>query len=160
MTPAAKKARIESLRNLVENYGRQGKGRDPICMEALEELSRLEHGGLDFQKSLLAIRAAAKQRKFLSYKDIADINGLSWNAARRPLDRHLYELMDYCNRHGWPLLPAIVVHKDNVATGMKNESGLLGFARGAQELGIDPGSNLLRFLRDEQERVFSWAAEV
>ena len=58
---------------------------------------------------------------------------------------------------GVPLLSAIVVRKPHVATGEMEESNRAGFLAAAREMGIAVMDED-RFVREEQEAVFAWAA--
>jgi hypothetical protein len=116
----------------------------------------VEAGRLDLARSLSAIRAAADQRRCLSYADVAAASFLPWNAARRRMDPHLYALCALSLARGGPMLSAVVVNKHLVASGRMEGRALAGFTAMAQRLGAriaDP----VAFLRDEQQKVFDWA---
>lgn len=145
------------LNNLIDNHRRQGAVDAPAYIAALAEHGRRRGAGLDFQTTKAAILAAAKERRFLSYLDIANASGVAWNKVHRNIGRHLDELLEWAHRSGLPLLTAIVVNKPNVATGRLEESALKGFVEGARRLGlvvVDHDD----FLAEQQERVFQWAA--
>ena len=55
------------------------------------------------------------------------------------------------------MLSAIVVNKPNISTGMMEDDALKGFISAARLLGI-PVVDDVQFLRDQQEKVFVWAA--
>jgi|GEM_PF-5358945 hypothetical protein len=67
---------IGQLENLIENHRRQGATNAPLYIDALRELEKRKGKGLDFDKSLSIILEAAKERRFLSYKELADASGL------------------------------------------------------------------------------------
>ncbi|MGV3510819.1 MAG: hypothetical protein ACO1OX_02320 [Novosphingobium sp.] len=148
----------KQIRNLIENYQRQNKGSDPYYHELLEENSRRSGNGLDFQKTLEAVKAAAREGRFLAYKELADRSGCEWNKVRHSIPRHLQALLEYCHARGMPLLSAIVVNKHNAQTGRLDEASLTGFVRGVEEIGLvvaDPES----FLANEQQKIFEWAKD-
>lgn len=113
---------------------------------------------LDLGASLAAIRAAAEQRRFLSYGAVAAASRMPWTAARRRMDPHLFDLCRRATARGWPLLSAIVVDQGSVAHGAMRGRPLIGFARAAERCGRVVGPDAASFLAGEQERVFDWAA--
>jgi DhnA family fructose-bisphosphate aldolase class Ia len=112
---------------------------------------------LDPARSLAAIRAAARQRRCLSYAAVAAASFLPWHAARRQMDPHLFKLCAEAKAHGWPLLSAIVVNKHLVAERRMEGRTLAGFTAMANRLGARIGTDPAAFLRSEQDRVFDWA---
>jgi len=110
-------------------------------------------------QTLAAIRAAARDRRFLSYGDVAAASGVPWSAARRRMDPHLYALCRQATVRGWPLLSAIVVDKPSVPHGAMRGRPLIGFARAAERCGRILGGDAAAFLAEEQQRVFDWAAQ-
>lgn len=100
---------------------------------------------------------AATERRFLSYKDLAGASGADWSKVRYAVNTHLGGLVDFARGKGWPLLSAIIVSQQNVATGKREPATLRGFVEAAHALGyaiVDDEA----FLREQQERVFAWAA--
>ncbi len=87
---------------------------------------------LDLQKSYTAILDAARKRQFLSYGDLAAANDMPWSQARRRMPLHLGQLVTIAHERGWPLPSAIVVNRENVATGLLEGSGLEGFLAAAR----------------------------
>ena len=69
----------EQLQNLVDNHRKQNATGAPLYLAALSERQRRKGKGLDFEKSFQIIRAAAKERRFLSYKELADASGAEWS---------------------------------------------------------------------------------
>lgn len=156
MTPEERKARVASLANTVENFGRQGLGNDERCLAALEELNRLR-SHLEFRKSVTAIRTVAEQRHYISYGDVGAASGFAWKEARRTIDRHLDELCRWAHLRGWPLITALVVEKPNVTSGKLEGVALDGFIRTAKRLDRYVTGDEKAFLKAEQESVFAWA---
>ena len=113
---------------------------------------------LDFDKSFQIIRQAAKDRRFISYGELADASGADWTQVHYSMFGHLWDLVEYAHRRGWPMLSAIVVNRQNVATGDLEPKSLKGFVAAARQLGFDV-TNEEAFLRDQQSRVFDWAKE-
>jgi hypothetical protein len=148
----------EQLQNVIDNFRKHKKTDDPIYVSALAEMDERKGKGLNFSASLAAITKAAKERRFISYKELADQSGVSWGLAHYAIGRHLYNLVEYSHRQGWPLLSAIVVNLPNLKTGKMEPSSLKGFISAAKLLGfeiVDEES----FLREEQTKVFAWAQE-
>jgi hypothetical protein len=113
--------------------------------------------GLEFKKTLNLLWKAARQRRFVTYKDIADANGASWNKVRFAMIGHLFDLNQGAAHRGIPMLSAIVVDKIHVKTGRKEPSGLKGFVEGARLLGF-PVDDPEAFHMAQQQACFIWAA--
>src|SRR3546814_4537111 len=73
---------------------------------------------LDLQTSYRAILGAARERRFISYGDLAKANGAEWQKVRHAMNHHLGELVGIATDRGWPMPSAIVVNKSNVDTGV------------------------------------------
>jgi hypothetical protein len=70
---------------------------------------------------------------------------------------HLWRLVEYAHRKGWPMLSAIVVNQRNVATGKMEPETLKGFIAAAKDLGyVVTGEE--GFLKEQQGLVFQWGA--
>lgn len=144
------------LKNLIANHQRLNATGQPLFREALNELERRKGKGLDFEKSMAIIRRAAEQGRFLSYKELADESGAEWTHVHYSIGVHLWQLVQYADVSGWPMLSAIVVNQENVKSGRMEPETLKGFIGAAKALGhtiIDPEL----FLREQQKRVFEWA---
>ncbi len=157
MTPKEREERIDALETLLANFTRAGRLRDARCVAAMEELNRLRTPGLQFRRSLDAIRAAAERRVFLTYGDVAVANDITWRAARMRMDPHLFDICRWATARGWPLLTAIVVDQDSRGHGGMTGVPLIGFARCAERCSRIVGADPAAFLRAEQQRVFDWA---
>jgi len=107
----------EQLKNLIDNHRRKLATDSLTYLDALAEQARRSGQGLDFNKSFSIIRRAAAERRFVSYKELADASGADWNRVHYSIGGHLWSLVEYAHRRGWPMLSAIVVNKQNVATG-------------------------------------------
>jgi hypothetical protein len=148
----------DELKNLIENHRRHKVTSAPVYLEALREWQIRKGKGLDFDKSYKIIKAAAKERQFLSYKDLADASGADWDLVRHSLGGHLWDLVEFADRNRWPMLSAIVVNKPNVSTGTMEPPSLKGFIAAARDLGY-PITDEEDFLREQQDLVFAWAKD-
>ena len=146
----------QELQNLIDNHRRKGATGAPLYLEALRELGKRKGMGLEFDKSYRLILQAARQGKFLSYKDLADGSGADWNQVHYSVGGHLWDLVEYADRKGWPMLSAVVVNKPNLRTGTMEPETLKGFVGAARQLGYEVDDDEA-FLREQQERVFEWA---
>ncbi len=145
----------KQLQNVIDNHRRHRKTTEPAYLDALAEQARRKGKGLDFDKTFALVRAAAAERRFLSYKQLAEESGADWSKVRYAVDGHLGELIAYAHGKGWPLLSAIVVNQPNLATGTMEPATLKGFAA-ARDLGYT-ATDEEAFLREQQDRVFAWA---
>lgn len=144
------------LNNLIANHRSKKATENPIYLDALRE-NEMRHGrGFDFDKSFAIIRTAAKERRFISYKDLSDASGAQWNQVHYSVGGHLWRLVEYAHRKNWPMLSAIVVNKNNTDTGAMEPETLKGFVAAAKSLGY-PVLDDEAFLREQQELVFAWA---
>lgn len=146
----------KQLKALIENHRAKNATDRPLYLAALEEYAARRGKGLSFAKSMQVIRQAARTGHFLSYKDLADESGAVWNTVHYSVGQHLWDLVEYAHRRGWPMLSAIVVNKENVATGDMKDETLAGFVSAATALGhvVDKPVD---FLREQQRLVFAWA---
>lgn len=154
-----KEMTTERLRIFIDNHRRSAKIKEPLCIEAMNELDQRLSQGLKFQTSFRIIRAAAKEGRFICYKDLADASGVDWGAAHYAINDHLWRLVEFAALKGWPMLSAVVVNKPNVDSGRMKPDTLKGFIQAARELGHDDIVDEEAFLRDQQKRVFDWAQE-
>ena len=146
----------DELQNLIDNYRRKGATDQKVYIEALAEHAKRKGKGLNFETTMRVIRKAAADGRFLSYGQLAEASRADWNQVRYAMGPHLDDLLEYCHRNGLPLLSAIVVNKPNLESGNLEPDSLKGFVAGARRLGIPVTDNQL-FLREQQEKVFSWA---
>ncbi|MFP5077950.1 hypothetical protein ACLE20_11640 [Rhizobium sp. YIM 134829] len=145
------------LANLIANYRRLGRVDDPAYLDALSEMARRKGGGLNFEKTFNAVVKAAKEGRFLSYKQLAEESDVEWSRVRYAANQHLRDLLDDAHRRGWPLLSAIIVNQHNLQDGHMEPSTLRGFCEAARALGYAVADEE-DFLKDQQKRVFEWAA--
>jgi hypothetical protein len=147
----------DELKNLIDNHRRHKATSAPVYLDALRELQIRKGKGLEFDKSFEIIRDAAKERRFLSYKDLADASGADWNQVHYSIGGHLWDLVEFAYRNDWPMLSAVVVNKPNVGSGTMEPETLKGFIGAARELGYQV-TDEEAFLREQQAHVFAWAA--
>ena len=145
----------EQLNNLIENHRRQKATSAPIYKDAFREREVRKANGLDFHKSFQIIKAAARERNFISYKDLADASGADWGKVHYAIGGHLWDLVEFADLNDWPMLSAIVVNKPNVGSDKMEPETLKGFIGAAQLLGYVI-THEEAFLREQQEKVFAW----
>jgi len=146
------------LENLIENHRRKRATHAPLYVDALRELGKRKGKGLEFDKSLSVIRNAAKDGRFLGYKELVDASGADFNQVRFAINSHLWDLVEYSHLKHRILFSAIVVNTPNVATGMMDPPTLKGFV-GAARLLEYAVTDEESFLKEQQARVFAWARE-
>ena len=146
-------AQIETL---IENHRAKKATGAPLYSDALRELEKRKGKGLDFDKSLSIIWQAAKERRYLSYKELADASGADWTQVHYEIGRHLWGLLEYAHQKELPMLSAIVVNKSNVDSGKMERDTLKGFVGAARLLGYSV-TDEEAFLREQQARVFASA---
>ena len=88
------------IENLIANHRRLNATDRPLYLEALEERATRKGLGLRFKTSFEIIRKAAAQRRFLSYKDLADASGAQWTRVHYAIGKHLWELVEFSHRKG------------------------------------------------------------
>jgi hypothetical protein len=148
----------EQLETLVENHRRKGVTEGALYVAALAELGRRAGRGLDFKKSFAVIRTAAMEKRFVSYKELAEAGGADWSySVRNRVIKHLWWLVHDAHRKGWPMLSAIVVNIQNVKSGEMEPETLKGFIASARHLGMLV-TDEKKFLREQQSEVFAWAS--
>lgn len=146
------------LDNLIENHRRHDKLRAKLYLDCLAERARRSGKGLSFEKSFDVILGAAKDGRFLSYKELADSSGAKWTQVNHSVAQHLGHLVEYAERRGWPMLSTIVVNKPNVASGKMDPDTLDGLVTSAEALGYTVDDAAV-FLKEQQQRVFDWAQD-
>jgi hypothetical protein len=110
--------------------------------------------GLKLANSLTVIESAAKLRKFICYKDLADASGVEWTRARLMIFSHLWDLVSVSHEQFGFMISAVVVNKQRIETGEMDKETLDGFVRAAERLGFDV-TQPEQLLRDQQEAIFA-----
>lgn len=113
---------------------------------------------LNLQTTYRAIIDAARERRYISYGELAVANGVDWNKAHFPLFNQLGELMRMAVERGWPLPSSIVVNRANLVKGRLEGSSRDGFVSAARKLGLNVGDPDT-FVKKQQERMFEWAID-
>ena len=111
---------------------------------------------LDLRRTYRAILNAARERRFISYGDLARANDANWQRVRRKMNRHLGDLVEIAATRNWPIPSAIVVPQDNMETGVLDGTARDGFINAAKEFGYhvsDPAD----FVEEQQQAMFTWA---
>ena len=144
------------LDRLIKNHHDKGRTAAPLCQAALAERARRKAPGVDIRKSLEQLYIAARERRCLCYKDLADASGADWSKVRYLVTGQLGDIVALAKEKGLPMLSAIVVNKPDVESGRMRGGALEGFAAAARWLGLDYGS--AGALQEEQrEAVFDAA---
>ena len=110
---------------------------------------------LDLKKTYRAILNAARDKRFISYGDLAKANDADWQKVRYEMNRHLGNLVKIAATHNWPMLTAIVVNQNNLETGTLDGTTRDGFINAAEEFGFDV-SDRAAFVKEQQLAMFDW----
>lgn len=114
---------------------------------------------LDLDRSIEAIRAAAAERRFISYGGIASANSIPWSMSIRSQMRpHLEGVCSRMLTLAGAMISAIVVNQTNLRTGSLDPQSLAGFADCARRLGFGIVDDREAFLRGQQRLTFVWGA--
>lgn len=111
---------------------------------------------LDLQTTYRTILDSARERRFISYGDLAKANGADWSKVRRAMNHHLGDLVEMAAKRDWPMPSAIVVNKYNIKTGLLEGDARDGFINAAQTYGFDVSDPAL-FVKEQQQALFDWA---
>ena len=111
---------------------------------------------LDLRKTYRAILDAARDRRFISYGDLARANDANWQKVRHEMNRHLGDLVKIAAARDWPMPTAIVVTQNNTETGTLDGTARDGFVNAAKEFGFDV-SDPKAFVEAQQQAMFAWA---
>ncbi len=148
------------LQNLINNHEVKRETRAPLYFQAVAELDRRTSHGLSIQKTVNYLKGAARENRFVTYGSVAEANSMNWSTVRRPMSKHLGNVLSYCHGNSIPYLTAIVVSQPNIESGKFDESNLKGFTDGLLRLGVAIAEeNRERFVEEEQRKVFIWARE-
>ena len=86
------------IKIVIKNHKNAGQTEIPYYHELLAENARRSGNGLNFEKTLAAVKQAARERRFLSYWEIAKFSECPWNKVRYSMNRHLQDLLEYCQK--------------------------------------------------------------
>lgn len=147
----------DGLNNLIRNHLKLRATDRPLYEAAVAEYNRRLGGRLKLDTSIAYLRKAAAERRFVSYGELAEANGAVWDQVRYPMFSHLWAIICHAKARDWPMLSAIVVNKEHVASGDMEPSTLAGFVKAANDLG-HVVENEDEFLKAQQEACFRWGA--
>jgi len=153
MTPNFAGKSEKDLKTFVDNYRRSGQTSSDTYRSLLRELELKRGKGLDLEKTLACVITAAKENRFVSYKQVAEASDLPFANARLRMTVHLRELCAYAQSRRLPLLSAIIVNTDGLATGTMNAQAQAGFLKAAESLGADTHEGHA-FISAEQKKIF------
>lgn len=111
---------------------------------------------LDLDTTYRALIQAARRRRFITDREIADAEGIPWATAQSRLAAQFDVLMRICHDQGWPFLPMIVFQEPGLGhpSPAAARERLVMAVRGLGVFVGDPPG----FIRAEQDQVFEWAA--
>lgn len=111
---------------------------------------------LDLDTTYRALLQAARRRRFVTDREIAEASGVPWATAQSRLAAQFDVLMRICHDQGWPFLPMIVFPEPGLGhpSPAAARERLVMAARGLGVFVADPAG----FIRTEQDQVFEWAA--
>ena len=148
----------ENLKDMVLRHEKAGATDRPAYRSAMEELAKRQSKALKPDVTISLLRKSAQEGKFTSYKAVSEANGTVWAKVHWQMPDHLDYILRLCHINGWPLLTALCVNSENIATGDLAESSLAGFVKGARRLGYSI-TDEAAFLRKCQQDCFMWGKE-
>ena len=110
-------------------------------------------GRFDIRITYSMIVAAARDRRAIHYKGIADAHGLEMMRVFNQLNHHLGKVLQISFERKWPALTAVIVPK---RPGYLTGKSLNGFCESAIEAGYE-FDDCETFAREQMEAVFDWA---
>lgn len=144
----------------IENLRRGGNTGVPLFQKLLERQAELTGKGLNVERSIAHLSAAARNGKFTTYGEVATASEVPWNLARYAMNGaggHLDQLLDICHVRGLPMLTSICVNQANVTSGDLGPESLAGFIAGVRRLGFKVlDSEAKGFLEAKQLECFEW----
>ncbi len=118
--------------------------------------SSSRRGVLDIDRSYAFILSAARDRRFVSFGMVADVNGAHWPSVRLAIGGHLKAVCALALSRGGPLIGSIVVNQHHLRTGAMEPETRAGFLSAARLLGFHWEDGEV-FLRQHQNATFTWA---
>lgn len=142
------------------NHERKNATGAPLYRELLLERARRGElrSSLKVSLSIQLLRTAAIEQRCVSYGDLAKESGVEWATARHRMNGaggHLDHLLLECHCQGLPMLAALCVNKESLASGELEETALKGFAEGARRLGFTFGDERA-FHRTQRDACWTW----
>ncbi|HEY2032382.1 MAG TPA: hypothetical protein VGH02_01715 [Rhizomicrobium sp.] len=145
------------LELLVQRHEAKGATDRPLYLAAKQELARRATGQLSLEITLNHLRQYAAKGTFTTYGAVAAASGIEWRLARRPMPRHLEQVLEECWKREWPLLSALCVNATEVQTGELSGTSLDGFVAGVERVTGRRIDNSKAFLKQTQRECFEWA---
>ena len=148
------------INNWISNHEAKRATGQPLYRQLLEERARRTQSKhqLNFDQSLAHLKEAAIHQRCTTYGELAKASGVDWKVARHQMNGpsgHLDRLLDICFARHLPLLTAICVNQNGVATGELEQTALSGFASGARRLGISV-TDERKFHHDCRSACWEW----
>jgi len=145
------------LKTIIENHEKRQVWGTPLLLAARTELDRRQSAPLDLDTTLRLILDAAREGKFISYKDVADQSGQPWAKVYRKVVHHIGVL----SRRELPrlgLMPSVmVVGRGEVHSGHLDEQKQAGFEKFFLELNPTESLRGAALVEREQQKVFEHA---
>lgn len=145
----------KDIDNEIGSYERLRKTGLPRYAELVK--TRGTRGGFDVRRSADIILSAAREGRFMSYKELADAYGMDWSVARYPINGHLGDVVSWGASQGMPMLSAIIVNQSNLQSGEMDPQTLKGFIAAAERLGLYDRTEPSAFLQAQQQALFAYA---
>jgi hypothetical protein len=147
----------QQVKDVAAKYEARGMTDEDQYIALSAEIIRRSNKTLNIEKSITAIRAASQAGQMLSYSDLTSASGLKWSAKNRTLtNEHLENVARVARQRGWPMITAIVVNKNQMASGNMDEDTLAGFSECARRLGWQV-TDARAFLVAEQKATALWS---
>jgi len=161
MTDFSKKT-DDQIDHWIFNHERGHATDKPLYRELVEERARRgeSRSNLKVERSISLLKQAAIEQRCVSYGDIAKASGVDWSKARHRMNGsggHLDNLLDICFTQLLPMLPALCVNQNGVATGELEPAALTGFCNGARRLGF-PVTDEIEFHHRARDQCWAWGA--
>ena len=146
----------DRLESLIENYRTHNAIDRPKYRSFTEERNRRCGGDFGLHKIIEFVLGRARERRFSSYGEIAELHGADWSKVRHVMPHHLWDVVRWARSRGLPMLSAVIVNKQHVQSGDIEPETLTGFIGAAQELGYEV-DDWHSFLREQQQECFAVA---
>lgn len=114
---------------IIANHERLGQWSAPLLLAAVAERSRRRDGGLDLDRTLALILSAAREGRFVTYKDVAAQSGLTWDKVRWRVFDHLGDLCVRERARSGTMPSVMVVPEPNREDGTLSGESYAGFER-------------------------------
>ncbi|MDT8292013.1 hypothetical protein RQ846_20065 [Roseomonas mucosa] len=153
--------KLDEIERMILAHAKTDAGRSlPRYRELLEERARRHEADtqLSLDKSMEVLVRVASQGICTTYGELAKASGVPWFKARHRMNGnkgHLERLLDICHLRGIPLLTALCVNADQLASCELGEDSLRGFCEGARRLGYAFGDER-EFHHKQRDASWDW----